>query len=859
MRLLHAKHQKLILQCYPPGKSVDKKPNPLELSYLLYYASTRRVKLEKVIDFLAHKTKSDAGRNRSGNLQVTLSIIAALIDKCSNNLNVFALQVCKIMLAILNTQELPLIRLLVQTYGVLCSKLDGGLFSGDKDFVDLFCQLSTGLISQGVSKLNQPSLNVLEWKRISLATCRHLFKCIGYNTHVSKSLLSLCVPLLTEQVHSSSSHDDLLKRLHANLNVENDADRRLSKSVTGRSMSKMYRVKSNADTDSLSEDDLNVEALSALRTLFNTTLSSQISDATKEVVENNLKLYPNEEEWGTTFLEMCASWIPVQLRFITLLTLLKSITVTSEKVSRSTDAAHLKSHFARMVHFAKNILGLVSSDFNMIGLSITDVTQRLLSLQTFLHLMAADNLPADKVAYLSSIYSECICNLSSHIYYFDQVLDSIEAILVHMDTVLISTTADNVEQVYGLVLHLLDDVSTVLNLLSAKSSAIIRNRATLENWSVSLQLLSFSLSYKEFLEHGTSQQITQIQAKYLAVFNLFLEKELVKSDSPEQSDSKIGERDDMLVPNFNDYLENSQNILAHLLVHCNDFFEDSILNVNVAAQLVLSLRCILHATGANFIHNFLPFFQHWQQLTYSLSLLRRVKDTLAYILLQDLVEVLESKYNDCFKLDVHLLPLAAFISEDIISRRERGQWVCELDGTSSIPKIIPGELLMKVNKKSIFDFFSHISLHGWTPSQGPFREADVLLENGNGYSEHSMNGQLHAQDFRPVNTKPVGAGLGLGTVSDISSIHSGLANQSSRANVGSADVTQATIETRSMISLMAREEHRVPRVAPLKLSLNGLSISGASSPSVLEKQIHTTDVRSILDGLDSDDDREIVV
>lgn len=879
MGILHSKHQKLILQCYPPGKSPDKKPNPLELSYLLYYASTRRVKLEKVINYLARKTKSDASHNRSGNLQVTLSIVSALIDKCSNNLNVFALQVCTIMMSIVGTRELPLVKLAVRTYGVLCQKLDGDLFSGDKEFVDLYCQVTEELVTLGVSKLTLATPNTLEWRRVSLTTARHVFNCVGFNGQVSKKFLALCVPLLADQVHALMSHDTLLSRLNSNLNVDKDNDRRLSKVATGKS-TKSHHVTRTVDPDALTDDDLNEDALAGLKTLFNTTLSSQISEATKEVVEHNLKVYSDDEEWGTTFLGMCASWIPVQLRFITLLTLLRGITSASEQVSHGDNGT---ATFNRMVHFAKNILGLVSSDFSMIGLSITDVIQRLLSLQSFLHFSAADHLEPEKVAYLSGIYSSCICNLSSHVYYFDQALDSIETILVHIDNLLISATAVTVDKVAQLVLKLLGDISIILNLLSLNSSAIIRNRATIEIWDVTLQLLSFSMSYKEFLEYGTQEQIIKIQTKYLQVFNTFLTKELVDNISPEENDNKAGDFDKLLQPNFNDYLENSQNVLSQLLGHSNDFFDDPQMDLEVAAQLVKTLRLVLLATGVNFIHNFLPFFQHWQLTSVSQLILDRAKDTAAYLLLQDLVTVIVTKYEGCFEGDVTQLDLAKLMQEDVASRRETGQWVAQIDQLSEPSELTTetgsGELRANVNRRVLHEFFSRISLHGWTAhqraSQLATRDDDFVQDNSSDYRggyEHSLDEGIQSNQL--LHPKPSSGGLGLGTVSDISSIHSGLINHSLRTNgLRSADITQTTNETLATLSIMAQDysDYRlslIPRVPELRSILGGaasprsggaLGHENGTPRSVLEKQILTTDMSSILDGLTSDDDNEIIV
>jgi protein EFR3 len=62
------KHQVLVLKCYPKfQKNVQEvKPNSSELSYLLYYASTRRSKLQKVGSFLEKRTASDVWKLKLG-------------------------------------------------------------------------------------------------------------------------------------------------------------------------------------------------------------------------------------------------------------------------------------------------------------------------------------------------------------------------------------------------------------------------------------------------------------------------------------------------------------------------------------------------------------------------------------------------------------------------------------------------------------------------------------------------------------------------------------------------------------------------------------------------------------------------
>lgn len=62
------KHQVLVLKCYPRTSkgAVDVKPNSSELSYLLFYATSRKTKIQKVGSFLEKKTASDVWHQRIG-------------------------------------------------------------------------------------------------------------------------------------------------------------------------------------------------------------------------------------------------------------------------------------------------------------------------------------------------------------------------------------------------------------------------------------------------------------------------------------------------------------------------------------------------------------------------------------------------------------------------------------------------------------------------------------------------------------------------------------------------------------------------------------------------------------------------
>lgn len=861
------KHQKLILQCYPPGKLTDKKPNPSELSYLLYYALTRRIKLVKVVDFLEAKTKRDVKGSKSGNLQVTLGIVLALIEKCADNLNAFATQVVSILSTMLLVKELPLCKLLVSTYGVLCSKLDGGLFTGDKLFVESFTRFTDSFITTGVTQLSGSTTNKAEWRLVALSTSKHVFNCLGFNSRLLRKFVSKCVPLLAETVLSNANQGTLLARLNSNLNVEDDKLHSLNKTVTARTAAQAREIEEHFEADAVSDLDLNEEALAALKALFNTSLSNQISEATNEVVDFNFANSSQTEvdNWGITFLEMCASWIPVQLRFIALLTLLHRLSAASDKTDDNS------KNYRVLAHTAKSLLGLVSSNFNMIGLSISDVIQQLLTLQTNLHLLLADYLDAAEIKDLSKIYTQCVCNLSSHIYYFDQVQDSIEGILMQVDSVMLHADSHKTSRVQDLVLVLLDNISKVMNLLTRKSSSITRNEATLENWDLGLQLLTIDKSYEEFALEASIEQKASLEAKFLQVFHEFLEIEFLKSGgkaSPRKalpkivySESNLTEGPErFLIPDYNEYISHSQNFLNNILVHTNEYLA-SPSSPSVSKSLLRTLQTLLNVTGINFVHNFIPLFLYWQLIDGTGSSVEVEKDKFAYLLLKSLVEVLNEKYADLLGTDLTKLSLWDALSQDINDR----QTALSSGGTFKT----------RVTQDLIYEFFATTSVSAYINPQ-----KSVSLDVSKIHYDHDSSANSKTpkteetdrfQDARDKVDLANGNGLsyGLGNANDISSIHSGLANGHAKGNGHGDSLAQETINLNNLYNLQHTNNYRyslLPKVSDLKNTVNGqtpedrfLFQQNSTPRSVLQKNAPAADMRLILKSLLSEEDKDIVV
>ncbi|AOW26570.1 protein EFR3 [Candida albicans P37037] len=958
MNLFQHKHQKLILQCYPAGKAVDKKPNSSELSYLLYYASTRRVKLEKVINFLKDKTHHDVGRNRTGNLQVTLAIIQELIKKCSENLNVFAFQVCYILQSIANTKDLALCKNVVKTFGVLCENLDGGLFTGDKEFIKIFTEVFQTLVSFGKDR---SGVTQYDWQMISLMAINDISSCLSYNAAVGKKFIALSIPVLLQFIIANNPQSSILQRLKSNLHVEDDG-KRLSRAHSQKSHSKIaQQIDDDFTNDSLTLTDITEKAFSSMKSFFNTNAASQISEVTRAVVQHNI-LNGTDLEWGVSFLELCITWIPVQLRFVSLSTLLATL-------GRINIEGNTKSNYNMQFQYARYLLGLLSSRVNMIGLSVSDIIQQLLSLQADLILKASD-LDKSEISILTDIYSDCICSLTTHIYYFDQVPDSIQEILIKIDYILESSFVEdnNItstgEQIQDLIIQLLDNISKIFLILKNKSSSINRNHVNLEHWDISLGLLAPQGDHDDNRKMIISTpQLINIQAKYLKVFDEFLNNELAVGNSKKSYDllskqsrldpgstavegvNKSDDSDngkDFKKPDANQYITNQQNFISHFLMYIDKFFENyDSPNTQSVLLLVTVLKDMMNILGLNFLSNFIPFFHHWVMKVNRASNFtqrQKFKDTFAHIILYYMLKDLDEQYSHDLQNYCKSSKLFKQILDAVEYRKMQKFWVYGIDPSPSDLENIKGDrtiptdangnyIAIRIKPENIEEFAcgnnflivwlhpqkqllteiekSQVSTHMSTfNNDSRNTNMTVIMDQG---SSALSGGADHGGHFVPppefVNhtglssesassnsEKGLYTGLGLGTAGDITMIHSEILQYSQHFQErglphgnGFATILRTVDSVNStndgLIYTYDSKYLQSPRVSDLKDAMSthrGIRLSkpnfggangtanmtdsaSTSNGSVLNKNMQTTDVDSILSGLESEDEAAFVV
>ncbi|MCJ1248526.1 plasma membrane localization protein [Trapelia coarctata] len=485
------KHQVLILKCYPKFQKhvADVKPNGSELSYLLYYASTRRSKVQKVGAFLEKKAASDVYRGKIGNVQVTLQILRALIDKSPRDLPLYSPYVLRILSLILGSKDINMVEETIPTWETFCEHHDVATLAADQahirryeEVVKAYASLAGNAPMQTRGPLSAPM--AIRWKSAGIQA----IKCITSSDTVGADggrQLSIIMPMILQNVYSPQEDylATLQQRARANEKSEKEsAIRRRMSVATVRTADTVPDTDpaavsgTTADADRLAEEEVGVAALQSLNQIFAANNRGQIRIATtamlKFIIGKAVANRPGTDKstrtditrtWATTLMETVARWTPVQDRFIILVTIMETLVrspVTEENLEQQLLLVTLIDHLLR-------------STINMIGLSVMDVLLGLIQhILLLLQLwgkgsnvlphhqqtdaidlfkeseqiidpssstrdnghdptMAATSPSAPRQELLA-LLQRCIGNLATHIYYSDQISDMITAILLRL-------------------------------------------------------------------------------------------------------------------------------------------------------------------------------------------------------------------------------------------------------------------------------------------------------------------------------------------------------------------------------------------------------------------------------------------
>lgn len=341
MRIFAPKHQKLVNQCYPSGRTPDKKPKSSETSYLLYYVNSRRSKLEKVSTYLVKRTTVDLNRRRVGNVAVTLEIMSKVVNNCKENLNVFVKDFLQIMKRILSNNnfnnDVTIVELVERTFCSICQNVDGALCSGDAEFTQMY-QEFVELYFRVVNEILHND-DLLLKGCIDISNTTSLASSPQINHFIPQSVNFILLKFL--------ERNPRYKIPHLGPSIEQSISKRLSRTQTR-----------TVGLDDIADREADL-AVKALRSYFTTTETDKLTLSIRALLKF-LQITPNKE-----LLEFICNGIPVQLRYIVLLLLIRQLNDKSSKP----------------IIIMKLISSLLVSDVSIVGLSILDMMRKLLKFQ----------------------------------------------------------------------------------------------------------------------------------------------------------------------------------------------------------------------------------------------------------------------------------------------------------------------------------------------------------------------------------------------------------------------------------------------------------------------------------------------
>ncbi|KAJ5396985.1 hypothetical protein N7509_005098 [Penicillium cosmopolitanum] len=459
------RHQVLTLKCYPQYQKgvVEVIPNPSELSYLLYYLSTRRSKLTKVGAFLTKRVSKDVWRRRLGNVQVALHILTALIEKCPRDLPIYARFVLTVIETVLRSNDISMVEDSVATFETFCQHQDIALIAAEQTLAQQYREVvrSYASFADPASSTYSPtkvSLPVaIRWRNAGLRAIKGVVSSESLAADGGASL-QLILPVILENLYSEK--EDVLiqlkQMLHDSEKVENDGTRpprRMSvatvhtvDTVEGDPTS---AAQSTADADKKAEMDARLLALRCLEKIIvsgsnrgqirlaaSVTLQFIAGKRFPQATRGESSTEKNVGNWATSLIELIANWCPVQVRFIILVAAMDIL----HDMKPTEDALDSSFTILSVVDW------LLKSSVNMIGLSVMDVLFGLIRyisaiLSTTNQTRGANQEKTDEYQgdagvsispqrrNLLTLLEHCIGDLATHIYYGDQVADMIRAIL----------------------------------------------------------------------------------------------------------------------------------------------------------------------------------------------------------------------------------------------------------------------------------------------------------------------------------------------------------------------------------------------------------------------------------------------
>ncbi|KAF1344161.1 hypothetical protein BDV97DRAFT_272531, partial [Delphinella strobiligena] len=485
------KHQLLILKCYPrlPKNTTateEIKPNGSELSYLLYYASSRRTKLDKVGTFLEKKTESDVYRGRIPAVLVTLEILAAFVSSAEvcgtkDGFGLFAPYVLRILKDVLEQGgSVEIVEGALPVWVSFCGHQDHATLAGDMEYRSLFA--SVVKIWAGFAAKLEGSRKTLgrlqhlsqsdeiRLRKAGLEAMQAVSQSAALNSESTRQMDTIMNVVLQNIWAEDGNYLAVLEHRGKEQETATTLNRGRASIATARTAKSTEEGDpraaqgTTADADKIAEEETGLLALQVLRGIYQVDNRAQIRLATSSVLafvaqhargsrqSDRAGHQSQASSWASALVKIVCAWTPVQDRFVVLFTAVENLI----------RAPILEDEMEKQLVLSDIIGQVLASDTNLIGLSIMDILLGLIQHVLMIlqlgtqhaklnapEITSSDDSSTEKSGsrgtnmevvktasparmQLLAQLRRCIASLATHVYYTDQIADMASAILLRL-------------------------------------------------------------------------------------------------------------------------------------------------------------------------------------------------------------------------------------------------------------------------------------------------------------------------------------------------------------------------------------------------------------------------------------------
>lgn len=424
------------------------------------------------------------------NVQVTIQILKALIEKIPRDLPLYAHYVLRILIMILRFGDLGVTEDTLPLFNTFCEHHDVATLAADQKHIGQYEEIvqiyaSFAAVDPSTATKDGRSTPVaIRWRAAGLRALQSVTSSEAVGADRGREV-NIIMPMMLQNLHPEIENylTELIPRAKSTEAVDKEVTRRrmsiaaVRPSEAGGERFTRTIPGATDDADRLAEEEVALQALKDLKQIFTSSNRAQIRIGTSAILKFLCATFPlqsrtasktprakNTSKWPTTIMEMIARWAPVQDRFVILVTVVETMIRTPI----------IEENLEQQLLLIDLVEWLLRSSINMIGLSVMDVLLGLIQHILLLlqlggegsnilphhqqtdaidlftdHAFLPSSLPGfingnkavddNEVSSPSTNRQEllarlqgCIGNLATHIYYSDQISDMISAILLRL-------------------------------------------------------------------------------------------------------------------------------------------------------------------------------------------------------------------------------------------------------------------------------------------------------------------------------------------------------------------------------------------------------------------------------------------